>query len=206
MKTREQITAELLKQNRVDCEKNAKTDYYKGLAVQQGHEVVDKLIAEREEYSTVITAELEKRLTEEAYLTCEDFDHFDVNCCDTCHTCYPHYEMWVVVLSDGRNAWVCDSIRRILMRETKVVPSSPEEEEKFKLLREIFGGNTPDPVEDALHEATLAATSDEERLYYCLRYAHHTYKRKRGHQTVESLVSLALSLPGRGPAQSSKSA
>jgi hypothetical protein len=50
MKTREQITAELLQQNRVDCEKNAKTDYYKGLAAQQGQEVVDKLIAEREEY------------------------------------------------------------------------------------------------------------------------------------------------------------
>ncbi len=178
MKTREQITAELLQQNSIECEKNAKKDYYKDLAEEQGQAAVDKLIAEREGYSTVITAELEKRLTEETYLTCEDFDHFDVNCCDTCHTCYPHYEMWVVVLSDGRNAWVCDSIRGILTRETK--------------------------VEDALHEASLAVTSDEERLYYCLQYAHHTYKRKRGHETVESLVSLALSLPGRGPAQSSK--
>jgi hypothetical protein len=73
----------------------------------------------REEYLAEIRTVPNERLTESHYLTCEDFDHFDIRCCDTCHTSYPHCEMWIVVLSDGRYAWVCDSIKAILMRETK---------------------------------------------------------------------------------------
>jgi hypothetical protein len=204
MKTREQIIAEILLQHKLDRETTDKTDHYKNLSEEQGRAFVDKLLAERDGYSAVIKTDLQKRLTEESYLTCEDFDHFDATCCDTCHAFYPHYEMSVVLLSDDRHAWVCHCIKAILMRETKSVPSSPEEEEKFKLLDEIFGGPVADPVGDELHEASLAAKSDEEKLYYCLKYAHHTYKRKRGHETVEALVTVALGLPGRGPAKSSK--
>jgi len=201
MKTREQIISENLRLFKRQCEKSDTGDYYKNLAEEQGQEYVDKLLAERQNYSTVIKAELEERLTEEDYLTCEDFDHFDITCCDTCHTFYPQYEMWFVVLNDGRFAWVCDAIKAILMRETKFAPSTPDAEEAVRLLDEIFGGSEPDPIGDALHEARVAANSDEEKLYYCIKYAHHKGKRKRGRKTVETLVNRALRLPGRRPAQ-----
>ncbi len=187
MKTRKQIIAENVRLYKRQCEQRDKGDGYKLIAEEQGQEYVDRLLAGREGYFTVITAELEKRLTEEAYLTCEDFDHFDITCCDTCHTCYPHYEMWIVVLSDGRHAWVCHSIKAILMRETKFVPSTPDAEEALRLLDEIFGGSQPDAVGDELHEANMEANSDEDQLYYCIKDAHHKGKRKRGHKTVQTL-------------------
>jgi len=111
---------------------------------------------------------MEKRLTERLYLTCEDLYHLDVVCCDTCHGFYPHYDMRIVVLSDGWHPWVCDTTKYILMHQG------------------------------------AAATSDEEELYYCLQYAHHRYKRKRGNETVRTPVSRALRLPDRGPAQSAR--
>jgi hypothetical protein len=109
--------------------------------------------------------------------------------------------MWIVVLDDGRHAWVCDAIKDILMRQTKFVPSTPDVEEALRLLDEIFGGSEPDRIGDALHAASMAANSDEEKLYYCIKYAHHKGNRKRGHKTVETLVNRALRLPGRGPAR-----
>ena len=201
MKTRKQIIAENLRLYKRQCEERDKGDGYKLIAEEHGQEYADKLLAGREHDFLVIRAELEKRLTEEAYLTCEDFDHFDITCCDTCHTCYPHYEMWIVVLSDGRHAWVCHSIKAILMRQTKSVPSAPDAEQSLRVLDEIFGGSESDSVLDELHAAGMAANSDEEKLYYCIKYSHHKGNRKRGHKTVETLVNRALRLPGRGPAQ-----
>ncbi len=58
-----------------------------------------------------LIAELQKRLPETDIKTCQDFQHLGVNCCDTCHTFYPHYEMSVIDLPDGAKAWVCDQVR-----------------------------------------------------------------------------------------------
>jgi hypothetical protein len=149
----------------------------------------------------MIKAELDKRLTEHSYFTCENFDHFDVQCCTTCHH-EPHFEMADVVLADDRHAWVCCHIRNILSRRTKR-PSSgdPEDEEKSEMLGEMFG-REPDPLADELHAANLAATSDQEKLYFCIEYAHHKSGRKRGHKKLETIVQRALSLPGGQPAKS----
>ena len=133
MKTREQIISEIVQFDGQDREKH--------LVSELGQGYLDERLSERAKRFIATSAELEKRLTEKDYLTCEDFDHFDVDCCDTCHTCYLDSEMWIVVLSDGRHAWVCDSVEQILMRRTKTVPSSPEQEKKLKLLAEIFGGS-----------------------------------------------------------------
>jgi len=43
--------------------------------------------------------------------TCEDFRHLNVECCETCHNFYPHYEMSLVDLPDGAKAWVCDTVK-----------------------------------------------------------------------------------------------
>jgi len=151
-------------------------------------------------YSTMIRAKLEKRLTEATYLTCETFDHFDLQCCTTCHG-EPHFEMADVVLADDRHAWVCCHVRDILIRQTKKPPSpDPDRQKVSALLADMFG-QKPDPVADELHAANLAATSDEERLYYCLKYAHHKSGRKRGHKKLETIVQRARRLPGGRPAK-----
>jgi hypothetical protein len=157
------------------------------------------LMQSSQAYSSVIVAELERRLTEREYLTCADFNHFDVHCCVNCHAGYPHYDMYIVDLDNGRHAWVCCPIRHILMREVRTI-SAPDAEEKMKILEEILGC-PPDPIEKELHVANLAAKTDEERLGHCLAYAHHVYGRRRGHKRLDTLVSRALLLPGRGPAR-----
>jgi hypothetical protein len=42
-------------------------------------------------------------------LTCEDFKHLRVACCETCHD-YPHYDMSLICLPDGLAAWVCHCV------------------------------------------------------------------------------------------------
>ena len=149
-------------------------------------------------YSPIIRAELEKRLTEPVYLTCDDFDHFDVPCGNCCCHEEPHYEMADVILSDDRHAWVCCTIRQVLMRET-ATPNRRDEEEVARLFKDMF--RRKDPIAEEIHRAKLTATSDEERLYCTLKYIHHQSGRKRGHKKLETLVQRALSRPGRGQAK-----
>jgi hypothetical protein len=153
-------------------------------------------------YSPIIQAELEKRLTEEVYLTCDDFSHFGVECCDAACESEPHYEMIDVVLDDDRHAWVCCQIRDILIRRTKEPPSDdPEAEEKLRLWNEIFNCK-PDPVEEQLHAAAMTAKSDAKKLCYCLQYSDHKAgRRKRGHKKLMALVPHFLTLPGGRPAK-----
>jgi hypothetical protein len=64
----------------------------------------------------IIVAELQKRLPETDIKICEDFSYLQVECCETCHELYPHYEMHLVDLLDRSKAWVCDSIRSAIIR------------------------------------------------------------------------------------------
>jgi hypothetical protein len=139
-------------------------------------------------YSEIMRAELEKRLQAALYLTCEEFALFDVNCCDLCHNCYPHYDMYAVEMADGRMAWVCCPVRHVLMR------TLPDRESKLdEILRpngrpdkatQLYRENEPDvPVYDldmpsskkrqdgcdreyldALVQANKLADSDEAKL------------------------------------------
>lgn len=194
---REHIITQIL----LDHQRTAVTELESPTALteEQGHPAVDDLLQRGQSDSSVILEELERRLTEDQYLTCVDFQHFDVCCCMSCHTVYPHYDMYVVNLDDGRHAWVCCPMRHILLREVRAT-GGPNAEESLKLLRDIFNC-PPDPVEERLHLANVAATTDEERLGYCLMYAHHVYGRRRGRNNLDALVSRALRLPGRGPAR-----
>ncbi len=176
--------------------------------MQTRQQIIDQTLHEHEattggpdEYSPIIRAELEKRLTEPTYFTCADFEHFDINCCTAACESEPHYEMIDVILDDGRHVWVCCFIRNILIRRTRKPRSpdpAPDGEERARLLGDIFGWKS-EPIEDELHAANMAATSDEEKLYYCLKYAHHKSGRTRGDESVESIVQRARSLPGGRP-------
>jgi hypothetical protein len=92
-----------------------------------------------EEVNRVLTA----RLTEERYLTCEDFALFCVSCCDICHRIYSHFEMWHIDFSDGRHAWVCDPIQDVLTCLLQQEKSSPDQETAEALLAEIFQVDEP---------------------------------------------------------------
>ena len=176
--------------------------------MQTRDQIIDQILKEHEAttggpdaYSPIIEAELTKRLTEEVYLTCEDFAHFGVECCDAACESEPHYEMTDVVMDDDRHAWVCCPIRDVLIRRTEKPPSNdPAAKERLRLWGEILGWK-PDPVADEIHAANMAAKSDREKLYYSLKYAHHGWGRKRGNEGFKAIVELSLSLPGGRPAK-----
>ena len=92
-------------------------------------------------------------------------------------------------------------IRDILIRQTKKPPAPGRKAKKrAKRLESTFDGER-DAVAEQLHAGNAAATSDEEKLYYCLKYAHHKSGRKRGDESLETIVRRAPSLPGGRPAK-----
>jgi inorganic pyrophosphatase len=49
---------------------------------------------DEQEYQTIVIAEFQRKLPEGVDIkTCEDCEHLGVECCDTCHNFYPHYEL-----------------------------------------------------------------------------------------------------------------
>lgn len=72
----------------------------------------------------VFSPEMLKRLPESDIVTCEELQ-LGVECCSTCHGFYPHYEMELKVLPDGRAGWICCAVRRALFPETAITPDSP---------------------------------------------------------------------------------
>ena len=93
------------------------------------------------DYQTIVIAELQRKLPAGVEIkTCEDFRHLGVECCDTCHNFYPHYEMQVIQLPDGSPAWVCDTgevgdLSRTMSRTTRVEPELPRGQAAQKNLR-----------------------------------------------------------------------
>jgi hypothetical protein len=63
------------------------------------------------DYLDVVTAELRKRLPDQAVKTCDDFGLLPGNCCETCHGFYPRYDMEFIGLPQGEWAWVCCVVR-----------------------------------------------------------------------------------------------
>jgi hypothetical protein len=66
---------------------------------------------------------------------CDDFKHLNVECCETCHEFYPHYDMSLIKLPDGgKAAWVCDTVKWALYPEKYQAVGSPE----GRLLRQVL--------------------------------------------------------------------
>ena len=83
---------------------------------------VQGLLAAREagdgntdEYEDVVIAALAERLPEGDIKTCDDLRHLGIECCNICHTSYPHYDMYLERVPDGRRCWVCCSVRSALL-------------------------------------------------------------------------------------------
>jgi hypothetical protein len=97
---------------------------------------------EEDEEAECILAALNDKLPEGEIKTCEDFRHLNVECCETCHGHYAHYEMQVIKLPDGSPAWVCGPIRRaIYPEELRKLQEWSRNSAEGKLLREIFDEN-----------------------------------------------------------------
>ena len=98
------------------------------------HQGVDRL---NPEYEEDIVTTLNELLPDGDIKTCEDFKHFNVECCGTCHTFLPETEMYRVELPEGGIAWICCPVHLRLFPETKVDESDPEQ----KLLDWVLAGN-----------------------------------------------------------------
>jgi hypothetical protein len=68
-------------------------------------------------YDPTVIATLTERLPDLNLRICADFGELGVECCHTCHTLYPHYEMYIEDLPDGNKAWLCCFIRCALRGE-----------------------------------------------------------------------------------------
>ena len=68
-----------------------------------------------EGYDDFVIAELNEQLPEGEIKTCEDFKHLNVECCETCHRYYPHFDVKLVTLPDGSTAWICCRLRTALL-------------------------------------------------------------------------------------------
>lgn len=69
----------------------------------------------------IIVAELRGRLPDDVEIkTCEDFKRFGVECCETCHGHYAHYEMSVIDVPGGCRAWVCCPVKRAIYPDANV--------------------------------------------------------------------------------------
>jgi len=116
------------------------------------NELIDKTLRDINEwlspndsgYLEVVIAELQRRLPDGVDIkTCGDFKHLGVECCETCHGTYAHYEMKLIDLPDGGKAWVCHPIEYAIYPERYQAQLERERTTpEGKLLREIFGEMT----------------------------------------------------------------
>jgi hypothetical protein len=82
-------------------------------------EIDAALTGDESDYEVVVIAGLNRRLPDTEIKTCEDFRHLSVECCELCHECFPQYQMNLIDLPDGAQAWVCDPISWAIYSEER---------------------------------------------------------------------------------------
>jgi hypothetical protein len=87
----------------------------------------------------VFLPEMQKRLPEGEIITCDDL-RLEVQCCDICHGYYPHYDMYVVDLPDGRTGWICCAVHQVLFPKTAL----PDNDSELVDIERILGGDGSD--------------------------------------------------------------
>jgi hypothetical protein len=88
-----------------------------------------------------LQASLKKVFPHEPVRTCEDFSHFRVECCETCHHFDPQFEMAIVDIETGGLAWICCALDRALNpAKTAERENSPE----WKEISKVFKGDAVD--------------------------------------------------------------
>ena len=75
--------------------------------------------SEEPDFEEIVIAELQGKLPDTDIKTYEDFRHLNVECCELCHECFPQYQMNLIDLPDGAQAWVCDPISWAIYSEER---------------------------------------------------------------------------------------
>lgn len=89
-----------------------------------------------DECDAIVMATLNERLPDREFKTCEDLS-LGVECCDSCHTFYPHYDMYLETLPNGELAWLCCRVRSALRNPGQ---SDEEQDQEWIDLEEALGG------------------------------------------------------------------
>jgi hypothetical protein len=93
------------------------------------------------EIVAILQVSLKNASLDEQVRTCEDFSHIDVECCATCHNFHPHYEMALIDIESGGNAWICCALDRALNPQKQAErKSSPQ----WKAISKILDGDVVD--------------------------------------------------------------
>jgi hypothetical protein len=105
----------------------------------------EKLTAEAVEvpaYKQQVTAELEKKLADVQpdldVPTCKDFVHLGVKCCPVCHIEYPEWELALLEIESGGQAWMCCALDRALNPSKHV---AMEQRPQWQKLKRMFFGD-----------------------------------------------------------------
>jgi len=46
--------------------------------------------------------------------TCMDFGYLNIKCCENCHGMYEHFELSLIEIESGGNAWICCALDKAL--------------------------------------------------------------------------------------------
>lgn len=100
------------------------------------------VIVDAEEHENVVRTTLTGKLAslrhDEKVHTCADFGHLNIECCETCHTFCAHYELDLISLESGGQAWICCALDRALNPQRHLATlDSPE----YLELEKLFYGN-----------------------------------------------------------------
>jgi len=90
-----------------------------------------------DEYDAIVIATINERVPDCEFKICGDLA-LEVECCESCHTFYPHYDMYLETLPNGEPAWICCSVRSALLNPNTDA-TNPERE--LMDLEKALGGN-----------------------------------------------------------------
>jgi hypothetical protein len=114
MYTRNEITEAILAAYRADVAQNGAREY---VNVNDGSVFVEDASEYEEIICTVLSGKLASLRPDEMVLTCDDFRHLGIECCETCHTFYPHDEMDLIHVGSVGEAWLCCALGAVLKPE-----------------------------------------------------------------------------------------
>lgn len=110
-----------------------------GDATEQGTSNTECADIIADDEASVVIPTLVTRLPDDVDIkTCADFSSLGVACCSTCHSLYPHFEMYLDDTPDGSKAWICCSVQRAMRGESGC------SSEELLQLEQALGGTSRD--------------------------------------------------------------
>jgi len=94
-----------------------------------------------DEIVAILQVALKNATPHEQVRTCANFVHLNVECCETCHHHHPHFEMALIEIESGGDAWICCALDRALNPQKRAErESSPQ----WKAIAEMLDGDVVD--------------------------------------------------------------